>query len=51
MANTLIIQKAEINELINSIDRGILIADISNKITHINSKALEMLRLDLPRIK
>ena len=51
MANTLIIQKAEINELINSIDRGILIADISNKITHINSKALEMLRLDLAKDK
>lgn len=51
MANTLIIQKAEINELINSIDRGILIADISNKITHINSKALEMLRLDLTKDK
>lgn len=49
MANTLTAQKAEINEIINSIEKGIIIADSDGRITHINAKAIKILSIDLSK--
>lgn len=44
--NKLIIQMAEINEIINSINKGIIIIDSDENITHINTKAIKILGIN-----
>lgn len=47
MVNKLNMGAAEINHIINSINRGIMIINNENRITHINSKALKYLNINL----
>ena len=46
MINRLNIGNAEINVVINSINRGIIILNSENKIMHINSKAVKILKIN-----
>ncbi|SKA90062.1 Transcriptional regulator containing PAS, AAA-type ATPase, and DNA-binding Fis domains [Caloramator quimbayensis] len=49
ITNRLNIEMAEINEIINSINKGIIIINSEEKITHINSKAIKILGINFSK--
>lgn len=51
MVNALNIEKAEINAVIDSISKGIIILNSEKKITHINMKAIKTLGINISSIK